>query len=147
MCTRPERSDRGESYAEAKYLGQGERPIGHGGSASDGRFAVACAPVSVLAYCLIYTATLVIALSIKLPEELAEKSRQVARRLGMTRSELIRQALIHEIEHAQAAMERRALAESLRAMRRGEAVFRRGQGSGGGVRRAPAARKKRLCLR
>ena len=33
-----------------------------------------------------------IALSIKVPEHLAEQSRQVARKLGITRSELIRRA-------------------------------------------------------
>ncbi len=56
------------------------------------------------------------ALSIKLPEELAEQSRQVARRLGITRSELIRQALVHEIDQVQAGLERRAMAQSLHAM-------------------------------
>lgn len=38
-----------------------------------------------------------IALSIKLPDALAEASRVTARKLGMTRSEFIRQALAHEI--------------------------------------------------
>ena len=56
------------------------------------------------------------ALSIKLPEELAEQSRQVARRLGITRSELIRQALVHQIDQVQAGLERRAMAQSLHAM-------------------------------
>ena len=57
-----------------------------------------------------------IALSIKLPEDLAEQSRRVARELGITRSELIRQALVHEIDHIQAGLERRAMAQSLQAM-------------------------------
>ena len=56
------------------------------------------------------------ALSIKLPEDLAEQSRQVARRLGITRSELIRQALVHEIDQVQARLERRAMAQSLHGM-------------------------------
>ena len=57
-----------------------------------------------------------IALSIKLPEDLAEHSRQVARKLGITRSELIRQALLHEIDQVEAGLERRAIARSLQAM-------------------------------
>ncbi len=57
-----------------------------------------------------------VALSIKLPKDLAEMSRQVARRLGITRSELIRQALVHEIEQVKARLERGAMAASLRAM-------------------------------
>ncbi len=56
------------------------------------------------------------ALSIKLPEDLEERSRQVARQLGITRSELIRRALVHEIDHVQAGLERRAMAQSLQAM-------------------------------
>jgi metal-responsive CopG/Arc/MetJ family transcriptional regulator len=63
-----------------------------------------------------YTELVMIALSIKLPEELAERSRRVARKLGITRSELIRQALIHEIDQVQAGLERRAMAQSLQAL-------------------------------
>ena len=57
-----------------------------------------------------------IALSIKLPEDLAKQSRRVARKLGITRSELIRQALVHEIDQVEAGLERRAMAQSLRAI-------------------------------
>jgi metal-responsive CopG/Arc/MetJ family transcriptional regulator len=57
-----------------------------------------------------------IALSIKLPEDLARRSGNLAKRLGITRSELIRLALLHEIEQAEARLERRAMAESLAAM-------------------------------
>ncbi len=56
------------------------------------------------------------ALSIKLPEDLAEQSRQVARELGITRSAPIRQALVHEIDQVQAGLEGRAVAKSLQAM-------------------------------
>lgn len=62
--------------------------------------------------------TTVRALSIKLPEDLAAASLDVARRLGVSRSELIRQALVHEIEQAGAVVERRAMADSLQAMGR-----------------------------
>ena len=56
------------------------------------------------------------ALSIKLPDELAESSRQIARRIGISRSELIRRALVHEIEAVQASLERQAMAQSLRLL-------------------------------
>lgn len=59
-----------------------------------------------------------IALSIKLPDALAEASRVTARKLGMTRSEFIRQALAHEIEQVEAKLERQALAQSLASMGR-----------------------------
>ncbi len=59
-----------------------------------------------------------IALSIKLPDALAEASRVTARKLGMTRSEFIRQALAHEIEQVEAKLERQGLAESLASMGR-----------------------------
>lgn len=72
--------------------------------------------VYTFVYPIVYTEAVMVALSIKLPQELAEMSRQVARKLGITRSELIRQALVHEIEHIEASLERRAMAESLRAM-------------------------------
>jgi predicted transcriptional regulator len=59
-----------------------------------------------------------VALSIKLPDTLAEASRVTARKLGITRSEFIRQALAHEIEQVEAGLERRALADSLANMGR-----------------------------
>lgn len=59
-----------------------------------------------------------VALSIKLPKELAEASKEAARRLGLTRSQLIRQALVHELERVEAERERGAMAESFRAMGR-----------------------------
>jgi hypothetical protein len=55
-------------------------------------------------------------LSIKLPTQLAEQSQVVAKKLGITRSELIRRALSHEIEEAEAGIERRSMAQSLVAM-------------------------------
>jgi len=58
----------------------------------------------------------VVALSIELPEELAAASLDVARGLGVSRSELICRALEHEIAQARAAAERRTMAEDLRAM-------------------------------
>ncbi len=60
------------------------------------------------------------ALTIKLPDALARASTEMAQSLGMTPSELIRQALIHELEHLEASQERQAIAESLRAMAKDE---------------------------
>ncbi len=57
-----------------------------------------------------------IALSIKLPESLAEASRRLAGKLGISRSELIRRSLEHEITSVEAALERSAMAEGFRAM-------------------------------
>jgi len=59
-----------------------------------------------------------IALSIQLPEHLAEASRRLARKLGISRSELIRRSLAHEIESVEAELERTAMAEGLRALGR-----------------------------
>lgn len=57
-----------------------------------------------------------IPLSIKLPDELASASRDTARKLGISRSELIRLSLEHEIERIEADLERRDMAQSLSAM-------------------------------
>ncbi len=56
------------------------------------------------------------ALSIKLPDELAETSRRIAEQIGISRSEFIRRALMHEIESTKARLERQGMAESLRLM-------------------------------
>ena len=61
-----------------------------------------------------------IALSIKLPDELAEISRRTAEKIGISRSELIRRALVHEIDAIQAKAERRAMAESMRQLARND---------------------------
>ena len=55
-------------------------------------------------------------LSIKLPDKLAAASQNTARRLGISRSELIRLSLEHEIERIEADLERREMAQSLAAM-------------------------------
>lgn len=55
-------------------------------------------------------------LSIKLPDKLASASQETARRLGISRSELIRLSLEHEIERIEADLEQREMAQSLTAM-------------------------------
>lgn len=57
------------------------------------------------------------ALLIELPDELADASRAVAQRLGLTPSELVRRALANEIEKIQSHWERDAMAASFAAMK------------------------------
>lgn len=58
-----------------------------------------------------------IAISLKLPDELVEASTRLADRLGITRTELIRQALRHELARIQQQQELTAMAASFCAMR------------------------------
>lgn len=57
------------------------------------------------------------AISLKLPDDLAEESKALAEQLGITRTEFIRQALRHEVREIKAELERQAMAEALKAMR------------------------------
>lgn len=50
------------------------------------------------------------ALSIHLPEKLAIASQEVAEKLGISRTEFIRQALIHELEDYHSRQEQEAMA-------------------------------------
>jgi metal-responsive CopG/Arc/MetJ family transcriptional regulator len=61
-----------------------------------------------------------ITISLKLPDELVEASTRLADRLGITRAELIRQALRHELARIQQQQELTAMAASFRAMRDSE---------------------------
>ncbi len=56
-----------------------------------------------------------VAFSIELPEPLAAASLEVAQALGVSRSELIRRALEHEVAQARGVVERRAMAKALQA--------------------------------
>ena len=57
------------------------------------------------------------ALSLKLPDDLALESKAVAEKIGITRTEFIRQALRHELEEVKAQIEREDIAKALIAMR------------------------------
>lgn len=57
------------------------------------------------------------AISLKLPDDLARESKLIADKIGLTRTELIRQALRHELDTIEARLERAAMAEALKSMR------------------------------
>jgi metal-responsive CopG/Arc/MetJ family transcriptional regulator len=57
------------------------------------------------------------AISLKLPDELARKSTQAAEKLGISRTELIRVALEHELADISKRLKRADMAEAIEAMR------------------------------
>lgn len=59
-------------------------------------------------------------ISLNLPDDLAKESTQVAERIGVSRTELIRQALRHELDDIEARFEREAMAAALATMRSDE---------------------------
>jgi predicted transcriptional regulator len=63
------------------------------------------------------------ALSIELPDKLADTSQVVAQRLGLTQSELIRRALVKELEKIQGSWELDAIVASFEAMKRDPAYL------------------------
>jgi hypothetical protein len=57
------------------------------------------------------------AISLKLPDELARQSTKAAERMGISRTELIRVALEHELANISKRLERADMAKALEAMR------------------------------
>ncbi len=57
------------------------------------------------------------AISLKLPDELARQSAKAAERMGISRTELIRVALEHELANISKRLEREDMAKALEAMR------------------------------
>ena len=57
------------------------------------------------------------AISLKLPDELARKSTQAAEKMGISRTELIRVALEHELADINKRLERADMAKAIEAMR------------------------------
>ena len=57
------------------------------------------------------------AISLKLPDELARKSTKAAERMGISRAELIRVALEHELADINKRLERADMAKAVEAMR------------------------------
>jgi len=66
----------------------------------------------------------VIAISLKLPDELAEESKRLAAQIGISRTELIRVALQREMENIRRRQEQEAMAEGLVAMAQDPAYLR-----------------------
>lgn len=56
-------------------------------------------------------------LSIILPDTLAKASQEAAGRLGISRTQFIRQAIAHELENFQAQLEQEAIIRSMTAMK------------------------------
>lgn len=56
-------------------------------------------------------------LSINLPDNLAKESLDVAGRLGISRTQFIRQAIAHEIKNFQSQLEQEAIVKSITAMK------------------------------
>jgi len=56
------------------------------------------------------------AISLKLPDSLAEESKAIAERIGISRTELIRQALRHELDQIKVDLDRALIAKALKAM-------------------------------
>ena len=57
------------------------------------------------------------AISLKLPDDLARESKSIAERIGISRTELIRRALRHELDDVKSQLEREAMAHALEVMR------------------------------
>ncbi len=57
------------------------------------------------------------AIPLKLPNELAQERKSVADKIGISRTELIRQALRHELDEIEARLERADMADALQTMR------------------------------
>jgi metal-responsive CopG/Arc/MetJ family transcriptional regulator len=57
------------------------------------------------------------AISLRLPDDLARQSKEVAEKIGISRTELIRVALEHELANIRKQMERNDMAKALQAMR------------------------------
>jgi metal-responsive CopG/Arc/MetJ family transcriptional regulator len=57
------------------------------------------------------------AISLKLPDELAQQSAKAAARIGISRTELIRIALEHELAAINKRLEREEMAKAFEAMR------------------------------
>ena len=57
------------------------------------------------------------AISLKLPDDLARESKSIADSIGISRTELIRRALRHELNEVKSQLEREAMAHALELMR------------------------------
>ncbi len=63
-------------------------------------------------------------LSIILPDMLAKASQDAAGKLGISRTQFIRQAIAHELENFQAQLEQKAIIKSISAMKSNKEYIR-----------------------
>ena len=56
-------------------------------------------------------------LSITIPDEIAKASNDIAKKLGLSRTAFIRQAIIHEIDNLQSRFEQEGIIKSFNAMK------------------------------
>ena len=63
-------------------------------------------------------------LSIVLPDYLANESKKVAQRLGVSRTQFIRQAISHELESLNTQFEQEAMVNSILAMKNCQAYLK-----------------------
>jgi metal-responsive CopG/Arc/MetJ family transcriptional regulator len=63
-------------------------------------------------------------LSIILPDPLAKASKEAAKRLGISRTQFIRQAIAHELDHFRLQLEQKAMAESMTAMKKSKTYLK-----------------------
>lgn len=63
-------------------------------------------------------------LSIILPDPLAKASQEVAGKLGISRTQFIRQAITHELENFQIQLEQEAIVRSMSVMKNNKAYLK-----------------------
>ena len=64
------------------------------------------------------------AISLQLPDDLARESKSIADSIGISRTELIRRALRHELDEVKSQLEREAMAQAFEIMRDDPAYHR-----------------------
>ncbi|OGT66731.1 MAG: hypothetical protein A3J38_09125 [Gammaproteobacteria bacterium RIFCSPHIGHO2_12_FULL_45_9] len=62
-------------------------------------------------------------LSIVLPDTLAKASQEIAKQLGLSRTQFIREAIAHELERIRAFREQKAITHSMAAMKKSPAYL------------------------
>ncbi|HLB43146.1 MAG TPA: ribbon-helix-helix domain-containing protein [Gammaproteobacteria bacterium] len=63
-------------------------------------------------------------LSISLSQDLAKASKEAAGKLGISRTQFIRQAISHELEHFQLQLEQAAIVRSIAAMKKSKTYLK-----------------------
>ncbi|HJD56335.1 MAG TPA: ribbon-helix-helix domain-containing protein [Rickettsia endosymbiont of Pyrocoelia pectoralis] len=59
-----------------------------------------------------------VSLSITLSDDIAKASNETAKKLGLSRTAFIRQAIIHELDHSQSRLEHDSIIKSFAAMKK-----------------------------